>query len=95
VADADGGERLLPDELTTHLTSATLQPKLTKLGHIDRHLFLWVRMSAFTYAVTDDLYFGGPLPSESPDLPGGLSQPWLAGGFSAGGISGVLDQLGR
>ncbi|WP_037306986.1 hypothetical protein [Amycolatopsis orientalis] len=86
---ADGGERLLPGELAIHLESPTMQSKLTKLGkdgHNDRHLFLWVRMSAFSYAVTDNLYFGGPLPSEAPDLPGGLTQLWLAGGYSAGGV---------
>ncbi|MBN6040002.1 hypothetical protein [Amycolatopsis sp. 195334CR] len=86
---AGGGERLLPGELATHLESPTMQSKLAKLGkdgHDDRHLFLWVRMSAFTFAVTDNLYFGGPLPSEPPDLPGGLSQLWLAAGSSSGGV---------
>jgi hypothetical protein len=86
---ADGGERLLPGELATHLESATMQSKLAKVGkggHADRHLFLWVRMSAFTYAVVDNLYFGGPLPSDPPDLPGGLTQLWLAGGHHRGGV---------
>lgn len=89
---ADGGERLLPVELATHLESPTMQSKLAKLaklgkdGHDERHLFLWVRMSAFSFAVTDNLYFGGRLPIEPPDLPGGLSQLWLAGGYSAGGV---------
>ncbi len=85
----DGGEHLLPSELATHLLSPTMQSKLAKLGkdgYEDRHLFLSVRMSAFTFAVTDNLYFGGPLPNETPQLPGGLSQLWLAGGYSAGGI---------
>jgi hypothetical protein len=86
---ADGGERLLPSELATHLQSPTMQSKLAKLGkhgHQDRHLFLWVRMSACTYAVIDNLYCGGPLPSTPPNLPNGLTQLWLASRFSAGGI---------
>lgn len=90
---ADGGERLLPGELAKQLQSETMQSKLTKLGkdgYEDRHLFLWVRMSAFTFAVTDTIYFGGPVPTEPPDLPGGLKQLWLAGGYSGGGVVRAL-----
>ncbi|MEU4254369.1 hypothetical protein AB0F15_43960 [Amycolatopsis sp. NPDC026612] len=44
------------------------------------------RQGRRTSAVIDNLCFGGPLPSEPPHMPGGLSQLWLSGGYSTGGV---------
>lgn len=82
----DGAEHLLAG-LAVALSSGKMQSKIHKtgaLGHEERRLFLRVRMSAFSPGVTDNIYFGGPLPSDAPQLPGGLSQVWLCGG-SVGG----------
>lgn len=93
----DGAEDLLAGELAAALATEKMQSTIEKvgaLGHEERHLFLWVRMSAFTVAVTDNIYFGSLLPAAPPQLPGGLSQVWLSGG-SVGGtvraISGVRE----
>lgn len=79
----------LPAEVDTALTSHIMQSKLTKLaasGYEERHLFLQVRPSAFSFPIYDNLSFGGSLPNESPRLPMGLSQAWLMSGVKEGGV---------
>ncbi len=88
----DGAEHLLAGELTVALSSEKMQSRIHKtgaLGHEERHLFLWVRMSAFSPGVTDNIYFGGPLPSDAPQLPDGLSQVWLCGGSVGGTVRAI------
>lgn len=83
------GASLLPSELATALAGKTMQSKLEKLnatGLAERHLFLWVRMTAFPFGVVDTIYRGGALSAEPPALPDGLTQVWLASGFEAGGV---------
>lgn len=84
----DGGLDL-PDLVNTALREEKMQSKLDKLaasGCEERHLFLYVRPLAFSYAAYDNLSFGGPLPSGPPQLPDGLSQLWLASGLKKGGV---------
>jgi hypothetical protein len=83
------GSQGLPDQVNTALLDDKMQSKLKKLaesGHEERHLFLSIRSQAFSFAVYENLCFGGPLPSESPQLPDGLSELWLASGVKAGGV---------
>jgi hypothetical protein len=65
--------------------------KLARSGLDERHLFLHVRPSAFSFPVYDGLSFGGPLPTRPAGLPaglpGGLTQVWLFTGFTEGGTS--------
>ncbi|MET9634619.1 hypothetical protein ABZX92_44965 [Lentzea sp. NPDC006480] len=79
----------LADVVTAALLDEKMTGKIEKLaasGHDERHLFLSVRPLAFSFAVYDNLCFGGPLPTEPPKLPGGLSELWLASGFKEGGV---------
>lgn len=55
-------------------------------GHEEQHLFLSVHPTAFSFAVYGNLAHGGPLPSEPPQLPVGLSELWLASGWKDGGV---------
>jgi hypothetical protein len=83
------GMTSLPDELAAVLSTPNMQAKIRKLaatGLEERHLLLIVRPSAFSWPVYDGLAFGGPLPSEAPLLPNGLSQIWLLSGIRAGGV---------
>jgi hypothetical protein len=78
----------LADELADALLAPTMQAKIAKLaasGLEERHLFLWVRPTAFSFPVYLGLAFGGPLPSRPPRLPIGLNQVWLLTGIAAGG----------
>lgn len=77
----DAGSDKLPAEVDTALTTDTMQSKLAASGYAEQHLFLLVRPSAFRFSVYDNLSFGGPLPSELPQLPEELSQIWLASGW--------------
>jgi hypothetical protein len=91
------GSAALPAELDAALTSDRMQSKLTKLaasGYEERHLFLQVRPLAFSFAVYDNLAFGGPLPTEPPRLPEGLSQVWLASGWKEGGVVRAIARQG-
>ncbi|WP_338595502.1 hypothetical protein [Saccharopolyspora sp. SCSIO 74807] len=75
--------------LTNALQDETMQSKLEKLaasGYEERHLFLSVRPHAFSFAVYNNLAFGGPLPDESPRLPAGLDQLWLVTRWKDGGV---------
>ncbi|MDX8149523.1 hypothetical protein SK854_45890 [Lentzea sp. BCCO 10_0061] len=79
----------LPDLVNAALLDEKLQGKIEKLaasGHEERHLFLSVRPQAFSFAAYDNLCFGGPLPTEAPQLPEELSQLWLVSGFKEGGV---------
>jgi hypothetical protein len=83
------GMASLPDELAEALRTPKMQSKIRKLavaGLKECHLFLGVRPSAFSFPVYDGLAFGGPLPTEVPRLPDGLSQVWLVSGSHAGGV---------
>ena len=83
------GMASLPGELAEALCTPKMQSKIRKLavaGLKERHLFLVVRQSAFSWPVYDGLAFGGPLPSGVPFLPEGLSQVWLISGIRAGGV---------
>jgi hypothetical protein len=79
----------LPDELTETLRIPKVQSRIRKLAASEseeRHLLLIVRPSAFSWPVYEGLAFGGPLPTEAPLLPDGLSQVWLLSGLQAGGV---------
>jgi hypothetical protein len=79
----------LPDELAETLRAPKVQSRISKLaasGLEERHLFLIVRPSAFSWPVFEGLAFGGPLPTEAPLLPDSLSQVWLLTGLQAGGV---------
>jgi hypothetical protein len=88
------GVEPLVEELFSHLQSPTMQSKIRKLANPlddgrprdERHLFLIVRSTAFTFPVYDVLAFGGPLPTRPPRLPLGVSQVWMATTLVAGGI---------
>jgi len=83
------GLALLSEELAPILRTRQIQSKISKLaeaGLEERHLFLIVRPSAFSWPVYEGLAFGGPLPTEAPLLPDGLSQVWLLTGLQAGGV---------
>lgn len=83
------GAGSLPDELTEVLGTPRIQSKIDKLAATrlqERHLLLIVRPSAFSFPVYDGLVFGGPLPTEVPLFPNGLSQVWLLTRFRAGGV---------
>ena len=83
------GMASLPDELAEALRTPKMQSKIGKLavaGLKERHLFLVVRPSAFSWPVYDGLAFGGPLPTGTPRLPADLSQVWLVSGIQAGGV---------
>jgi hypothetical protein len=83
------GLESLPIELSEVLRTTKMQSKIDKLtatGRDERHLFLIVRPSAFSFPIYDGLAFGGPLPVEVPVLPDGLSQVWLLTGLQAGGV---------
>jgi hypothetical protein len=90
---AGQGSEPLVEELFDHLQDPKMQSKISKLAkplddgrpRDERHLFLIVRPTAFTFPVYDALAFGGPLPSRPPRLPDGVSQVWLAS-LAAGGI---------
>jgi hypothetical protein len=72
-----------PGELDTILRTPTMHSKIVKLaatGLDERHLFLMIRSTAFSFPVFDALAWGGKLPSETPLLPGGLNQIWLLSG---------------
>ena len=91
---AGEGIEPLPDELADALQAPEMQSKIEKLarsGLDERHLFLHVRPSAFSFPVYDGLSFGGPLPTRPAGLPaglpGGLTQVWLFTGFTEGGTS--------
>ncbi len=45
-----------------------------------------MRPSAFSWPVYEGLALGGPLPTEAPLLPDGVSQLWLLSGLQAGGV---------
>jgi hypothetical protein len=77
-------EELAPILCTTQIQSKT--SKLAESGLEERHLFLIVRPSAFSWPVYEGLAFGGPLPNVAPLLPDGLSQVWLLTGLKAGGV---------
>ena len=77
-------EELAPILRTTQVQSKT--SKLAESGLEERHLFLIVRPSAFSWPVYEGLAFGGPLPTVAPLLPDGLSQVWLLTGLQAGGV---------
>lgn len=82
------GGRDLPAEFNAMLRDSTMRRKIDKLaasGHSERHLFLHVRPSAFSFPVYDTLAWGGPLPDEPPTLPAGLDQVWLIS-LKAGGV---------
>ena len=79
----------LAGELAETLRTPKIQAKISKLaasGLEERHLFLLVRPSAFSWPVFEGLAFGGPFPTEVPLLPDGLSQVWLLTGLQAGGV---------
>ncbi|NAS24511.1 hypothetical protein GT755_22825 [Herbidospora sp. NEAU-GS84] len=83
------GIQPLPDELARQLQTPTVQAKIRKLmatGLAERHLFLHVRPSAFSFPVYDGLAFGIDLPLLPPQLPPELSQVWLLSGWQAGGV---------
>ena len=83
------GSLELPDLVNTALREEKMQGKLDKLaasGYEERHLFLYIRPLAFSYAAYDNLSFGGPLPCGLPRLPDGLSQLWIASGLKKGGV---------
>src|SRR6266568_2707268 len=66
--------------------STTSTKRATASGLEERHLFLIVLPTAFSYPVFEALAFGGQLPSDAPRLPNGLSQLWLLTGVRAGGV---------
>src|SRR5436190_1145964 len=67
--------------------------ELAGSGLEERHLLLIVRPSAFSWPVYEGLALGGPLPTEAPFLPDGLSQVWLLTGLQAGGVvRGISDR---
>lgn len=79
----------LPDELAAHLDAREMQDNLAKLaasGIEERHLFLMVRPSAFSFPVYDSLSFGGSPPTRPPQLPAVLTEVWLASELIAGGV---------
>ncbi len=83
------GLATLPDELTETLRTPKMQSKISKLaasGLDERHLFLIVRPSTFSWPVFEGLAFGGPFPTGVPMLPDGLSQVWLLTGLQTGGV---------
>lgn len=83
------GMASLPDELDEILCTPKIEPKIRKLaatGLKERHLLLIVRPSAFSWPIYEGLAFDGPLPTEAPLLPNGLSQVWLLSGIKAGGV---------
>jgi len=93
---SEGAENL-PDELDAALGEPTMQSKIEKLastGLEERHLFLHVRPSAFSFPVYTSLAFGGPLPVTRPHLPGGLSQVWLLSGWKDGGVVRAINGAG-
>jgi hypothetical protein len=66
-----GGSELLA-QVTEALDDEKMQGKLDKLaasGHEEQHLFLSVRLLAFSFAVYNNLAFGGSLPDKAPQLP--------------------------
>ena len=65
--------------------STTSTKRATASGLEERHLFLIVLPTAFSYPVFEALAFGGQLPSDAPRLPNGLSQLWLLTGVREGG----------
>jgi hypothetical protein len=86
---SDRGLASLPDELAGTLRTPKIQSRIKKLAESEleeRHLLLIVRPSAFSWSVYEGLAFGGPLPTEAPLLPDGLSQVWLLTGLQAGGV---------
>lgn len=91
----DRGASTLQVELNELLSgNATMRSKIDKLagtGFPERHLFLLVRRSALSLPVYEALSFGGPLPTEAPALPGGLSQVWLLSGWQSGGVVRAID----
>lgn len=79
----------LPSVVRSALLEDKMRSKIEKLaasGYDERHLFLSVRPLAFSFAVYDNLCFGGSLPDEPPVLPAGLSELWLTSGFKEGGV---------
>ncbi len=86
-----GGEGIqpLPGELAEHLRAPGMRENIEKLaasGFAERHLFLMVRPSAFSFPVYDELSSDGTLPAEPPQLPEGLSEVWLASERIEGGV---------
>lgn len=91
------GMASLPDELARVLRIPTTQSKISKLaatGLKERHLFLVVRPSAFSWPVYDGLAFGGPLPTEAPSLLGNVSQIWLVTAFERAELFAVFRAAG-
>lgn len=84
----------LVEELFDCLQQPKMTGKIRKLAkpledgrrRDERHLFLIVRRSAFSFPVYDALAWGGALPQSPPRLPDGVSQVWLATEIAAGGI---------
>lgn len=68
--------------------------KLAASGLEERHLFLMVLPTAFSYTVFEALAFGGQLPNDAPRLPSGLSQLWLLTGVRDGGVVRGISGLG-
>jgi hypothetical protein len=92
-----GGLASLPDELAETLRTPKIQSKISKLsasGLEERHLFLIVRPSAFSWPVFEGLAFDGPLPTGAPLLPDGLSQVWLLTGLQMGGVTRGISGRG-
>ena len=86
---SDPGLAALPGELAVLLRTPKMQSRIRKLaaaGLEERHLLLLVRPSAFSWPVYEGLALGGPLPTEAPLLPDGVSQLWLLSGLQAGGV---------
>ncbi|MEV6243062.1 hypothetical protein [Lentzea sp. NPDC051838] len=83
------GSQELPRQVNDALLESKMQTKLKKLGasgYKEQHLFLNIRSQAFSFPVYENLCFGGPLPSEPPQLPDGLTELWLASGIKDGGV---------
>jgi hypothetical protein len=91
------GAETLPEELADVLAGDKMRSKIAKLertGCDERHLFLHVRESAFSFAVYSVLAFDGGLPTVAPQLPGGLTQVWLLSGWAAGGVVRAVNEEG-
>ena len=91
------GLAALPGELAMVLRTPKIQSRIRKLaraGVKERHLLLLVRPSAFSWPVYEGLALGGPLPTEAPLLPDGLSQLWLLSGLQAGGVVRAISSRG-
>lgn len=83
------GSLEIPKLLDKALLEEKMLSKVKKLaasGYEERHLFLSVRPHAFSFAVYNNLAFGGPLPSGPPRLPDGVNQVWLVSGWKEGGV---------